>query len=41
MSCEHPPEQRWQARLHWLCCRCGQWFWGKKTDEPPYWQVYG
>lgn len=33
MRCDHPMDQRWQYPMHWLCCRCYKWFWGKKEDD--------
>lgn len=28
--CSHPEDQRWQYKGAWMCCTCGQYFWGRK-----------
>lgn len=38
--CDHPPQQRWQYPLHWMCCACCRYFWGKKTETPQA-DIYG
>lgn len=40
VRCEHPPDQRWQYRDMWMCCRCCRYFWGLK-ERTPETDIYG
>jgi hypothetical protein len=35
MDCSHPADRRWQYDGHWMCCTCGRYFWGAKSETPP------